>query len=150
MRAPLHIGAAFGLALATAGCVRNAGPTETVNPGVGRPPVDPQGRDEHEGVGMYERQLESLNAERAKKVSTGEVGFEVCEQLCDLMARTCYAKDQLCEIADDHKGVESYQRLCREAKLYCSDAVDSCETCVERDGQTEPPSSTEPPTSSES
>lgn len=128
------------------GCLPSAGAgTATPGTGGGDAPErsDTHGEHELEDRTTLSARLERLKAKRTQVVAPAMSDAAVCEDLCSLSSSICEVKEKLCSLADRHPADESYQALCREARLECREAQDSCIRCVQGH-EPEPPVSTEP------
>lgn len=130
---------AVGVVLAgSMGCAPTSGET-TVTPdgGFGAPEGPDHSKGIHESdssAGDLWKRLEKLRAERETKIEPASSDAGVCEDLCGLATSICQVQSKLCEIADDHPDENDYQDLCREAKLECREAQESCVDCVRGHG----------------
>jgi hypothetical protein len=92
----------------------------------------PEGHAEGDSREELERRLRRLLADQAPIAAAATGDPEACEKLCSLSTSICGVQEKLCNIAAEHGGDDSYQQLCREAKLECRHAQESCISCVER------------------
>jgi hypothetical protein len=120
--------------VALGGCGPSASGGGSVTPGGGGSAPDgapPEGPHEGDNIGDLKARLERLRIKQLEMASDAEASFGVCEDLCSLAQSICAVTEKLCEVADRHPGEEEYQGLCRKAALECSEAEESCVTCVE-------------------
>ena len=137
---------ALGVVLAgLAGCRPMAGETAVApDGGIGSPegPDDSKGLHESDSsVGDLWQRLEKFRREREMKLEPASSDAAVCEDLCGLATSICQVQSKLCELADDHPDENDYQDLCREAKLECREAQESCVDCVRGHGASARPES---------
>jgi len=140
--------AAWGLVATLTACGPSASDGGTVTPGGnGAVPEGavPEGAQESNNIGDLKARLDRLGVKHSEMASSGQASFGVCEDLCSLASSICSVKEKLCDVADQHPGEEEYQGLCRRAELECSEAEDSCVSCVEaREGSESPPEASAP------
>ena len=129
----LALAAALSAIVPIAGGCNQATAGGTVTPGDGepRPGADPQGAHMGDSLGELKLRLEQLKRRQLQVIPAANQDKAVCEDVCSLATSICGVAEKLCNLADDHPQDPEYQNLCREARLECKEAQDSCIGCVE-------------------
>lgn len=111
--------------------------------------LEPEGNFEGESIDELRLRLDHLSEEQQQQVRAASQDPAACEELCELSQAICEVKTKMCELADEHVGDDEYQDLCRDAKLRCRQASDSCVACVQHHQRAGHSSATSSPASCE-